>query len=341
LRKITLLGVFFYLLLACNVVACYGQNTFTGVFTADSRPREMVYLSLTQTEDTVSGSLIMVTPDGYGSTKSDTLPVRGTTDGDAITLTADKLFGDLVINGRKQSGTVVLMFPTDSGSISNVVFMPTTENDYNLLLKQWQGELAAIHKEKEAIMNLASGLSEGINAVKSTGIKQNIDDIKSALDDEQSALDDLNNDLAELKDDASLRPMTCFQANSKVSHDFNSRMAHSYNSRLGYGHDKFMTNLEELNKRLSNVEPIVTKITQQSRALYQAIEKSNYPLPKLNVMPGDEKPLLEQYQALAASARNELSLLKDAHSKILNKAKGLMREGEEILKTTQESIRCD
>lgn len=341
MRKITLLGAFLCFLLVCNIAAGYGQNKFTGIFVADSRPREVVYLGVTQTGDIVSGSLVIVTPDGYGNTKSNTLPLRGTTDGDAITLTAERLFQDLVINGRKQGKTVVLMFPTDSGNMSTVTFLPTTDRDYNLLLNRWQEELAAIYKEKESLTKLANTLADDINAVKSTGIKRSLADIKSALDDEQSALHDLENDLAELKHDASLRPMTCYQANSRVGYAYNSRMAYSYSSRLGYAHDKFMVRLEELEHRLSNVEPLVTKIRQETHALDQAIKESKYSLPKLNAKPGDEAQVLIQYQALAASARNELPLMKAAHSDILNKAKGIMREGEAILKKTQASVRCD
>lgn len=339
--KITLPGVFFCLSLVCNIVGGYGQNTFTGIFHSDSRPTEMLYLSLTQTGDIVSGSLIIVTPDGNGSTKSNTLPLRGTTDGDAITLTADRLFGDLVINGRKQGETIVLMFPTDSGNISTVAFAPTTDVDYNLLLSRWQEELAAIHKESKRLTKLATALSGDVNAAKSTGITRNLTDIRSALDDEASALQHLEDNLAKLKYEASLRPMTCYQANSKVDYDYNSRMAYSYDSRLGYAHDKFKARLEELEERLSNVEPLVTKIKQEARALDQAIEDSKYPLPNLDIMPGDEAQALEHYKEVAASARNELPVLKATHSDILNEAKGIMREGEGILRATQASVRCD
>lgn len=339
-EKTTLAGLFCFISILNFLTGC-GQNTFTGTFAVDSRPHEILYLALIQTNDTVSGSLIIVKPDGNGSIDSDTLPLRGTADRDAITLTADRLFGDLVINGRKEGRNIVLMFPTNSGSISNLTLTPTTENDYNVLLKQWQEELVAIHIEKETLTKLASDLSDDINAVKSTGIKSNLADIKSALDDERSALHDLESDLAELKQDASLRPMTCYQANSKVDYDYNSRMGYSYNSRLGYAHDKFMSRLEELEKRISNAESLVTKIREGTRALDQAIEESKYPLPKLNFMPSDEKQVLEQYQALAVSARNELPVLKVTHSDILNKAKGIMREGESIMKQTQASVRCD
>lgn len=341
LKTITLSGVLLCLLLVCNMVSGSGQNTFTGIFKADSRPREMAYLGMTQTGDIVSGLLIVVTPDGDGSTTSSNLPLRGTTDGDAITLTADRFFKDLVINGRKEGKTIVLMFPTDSGNISTMSFMPTTDKDYNLLLNRWQEELAEIHEEKEELTKLANAVYDAINVVKSTGIRTNLADIKYALEDERLALHDLEIDLAELKHNASLRPMTCFQANSIVGHDYNSRMGYSYSSRLGYAHDKFMSRLKELEERISNAEPLATIIREGAHALDQAIEESKHPLPKLKFMPGDEKQILEQYQVLVASARNELPVLKGTHSDILSKAKGFMREGESILKKTQASVRCN
>ncbi len=352
LRIITLSSLLLSIVLVCTTVPGYSQNTFTGTFLADSRPYALKYLSIIQTGNVISGSLIKVTPNGTGGTQSNTLSLRGTTDRDAVSLTIDRLFGDLVINGRKQGVTVVLMFPTDSGSISSVVFRPTDENNYNLLLGQWQEELATIHKDKERLTKianaekerstkLANALSDDINEVKSTGINRNLDDIKSALDDEKSAIHDLENNLAELRQDASLRPMTCYQANSKVDYDYNSRMAYSYDSRLGYAHDKFIASLKDLERRLSGVEAIVTEIKQEAHDLAQAIKESKYPRPELRVMPGEERLVLEQYQALAASARNELPSLKATHSDILNKAKKTMHEGEATLKTTQASVRCD
>ena len=351
LKKLTLLG-FIYFLTVNNIVASYGQNLFTGTFLADSRPHKIMHLVLTQTKDSVSGSLIIVTPDGRGSTRSDNLVLRGSTDGNAITLISAKLFGDSVINGRKQREKIALMFPTDSGSISNITFLPTTEDHYNLLLKQWQEELsisytqqqrelAGIQNEKQKLTKLADALSDGINSVKSNGIRQNLDDLKFALDYERSALHKLENDLAKLKQDASLRPMTCYQANSVVDYDFNSIMAYSYNSNLGYAHNILMDKLKELEERLSNVEPLSTKIRQMTQVLNQAIKGSKYPLPKLNIMPGDERQVLEQYQILATSARNELLPLRNTHLDILNKAKEIMNEGEVTLNETRALVRCD
>ncbi|MBP6367098.1 MAG: hypothetical protein KBA82_12470 [Nitrosomonas sp.] len=352
LRKLVLFGIFFYLLMISNLAASYGQSLFTGSFLADSRPHKIMHLVLTQTKDSVSGSLIIVMPNGRGSTKSNTLILRGTTDGNAITLISTKFLEDSVINGRKQREKIMLMFPTDSGSISNVTFLPATGDYYNLLLKQWQEELAAIHKqqqeelnaiqsEKQKLTKLAETLSDAINTAKSTRIKQNLDDLKSALEDEQFALQDLEDDFAELRGNASLRPMTCYQANSVVDYDYNSRMAHSYDSRLGYAHNEFMNQFEELEKRLLNVEPLATKIKQAAHALDQAIKDRKFSLPNLSVMPGDEKQVLEQYQVLATSASNDLLSLKAAHSGILSKAKEIMREGEKTLAKTQALVRCD
>lgn len=352
LRKLALFGIFFYLLMISNLTASYGQSLFTGSFLADSRPHKIMHLVLTQTKDSVSGSLIIVMPNGRGSTKSNTLILRGTTDGNAITLISTKFLEDSVINGRKQREKIMLMFPTDSGSISNVTFLPTTGDHYNLLLKQWQEELAAIHKqqqeeltaiqsEKQKLTKLAETLSDAIDTAKSTRIKQNLDDLKFVLDDEQFALQDLEDDFAELRSNASLRPMTCYQANSVVDYDYNSRMAHSYHSKLGYAHDEFVNQFAELEKHLLNVEPLATKIKQMAHALDQAIKDRKFSLPKLSVMPGDEKQVLEQYQVLATSASNDLLSLKAAHSGILSKAQEIMREGEKTLTKTQALVRCD
>ena len=363
MRKITLQLVSLCLLFACNIVTSYGQNTFTNTFIADSRPREMLYLGLTQTNDSVSGSLIIVTPDGNGSTKSNTLSLRGTTDGDSITLIADRILEKLTINGRKQGERVVLMFPTNSGNISNVIFIPTTENNYNLLLKKWQEELtvthkdkeiltkladtkrqeelAAISKDKESLTKLADILFNDINLYTTTGIKQNFSDIKSALNDEKAALRSLEIHLTDLQHHASIKPMTCYQAYQVVGYDFNQTLGYDYSQTLGYANNQFTNAVARLEKRLSNVEPLVEKTGHDAQNLDRAIKDSRYPLPKLRAMPKDELHGLEQYQTLATSAHDDLPALKATHTDNLNKAKEIMREGEGILKKTQALMRCN
>jgi hypothetical protein len=362
LRKITLKGVSICLLLVCNIVAGYGQNTFTNTFIADSRPSEMLYLGLTQTKDSVSGSLTIVTPDGKGRTKSNTLSLRGTTDGDSITLIADKLFENLAINGRKQGETVVLMFPTNSGNISNVIFTPTTQNNYNLLLKKWQEELTVIHnvkeiqtkladtkrqeelaaisKEKESLTKFADTLFNDINLYTTTGIKYDIDDIQSALDDEKTALRSLEIHLADLRQHALIRPMTCYQAYQVVGYDFNQTLGYDYSQSLGLANNQFTNAIARLEKRLSNVEPLVEKTREDAQNFDRAIKNSKYPIPKLRTMPKDELKGLELYQALSASAHDNLPTFKITHTDNLNKAKKIMREGEIILNKTQSLVRC-
>lgn len=101
--RLLLSRMFFCLLISGISMVGYSQSLFTGSFLADSRPDRMMYLALTQTKDSVAGSLIIVTPDNRGSTKSRTLMLQGTTDRDAVTLISTRLLDDsVVINGRKQ-----------------------------------------------------------------------------------------------------------------------------------------------------------------------------------------------------------------------------------------------
>ena len=351
-KELTLLLLFVSLQMIANLEASWNLNSFTGNFLSDSRPHRLMYLFLTQIKDSISGSLIIVTSNGHGSTKSTNLPLRGTRDGDVITLVSSKLLGNILINGRKQKDKVRLMFTTDSGNISDFTFSPANEDHYNLLLKQWQNELSDVHKqkqveittihnEKDKLKKLAETLSEDINSAKSSWIKRNLEDLKFALYSEQSALHNLENDFDKLKYNASLRPMSCYQANSLIDYDYNSTMTFSYNSTLGYAHDMFMNKLTELEERLSNVEFLASSIRQKSSTLDQAIKESRYSQPKLKVMPSEGRQVLEQYQELAASIRNELSSLKVTHSDILRKAEEIMSQGKIILNKTLGSVRCN
>ena len=88
------------------------------------------------------------------------------------------------------------------------------------------------------------------------------------------------------------------------------------------------------------MEEIVAKIKQEVQELDRAIKASQFPLPKLNIMPGEELSALEQYQALAALARKELPAFKSENENILNKAKQFMREGKAAMEKAQSLVSC-
>ncbi|WP_367026918.1 hypothetical protein ABZN20_04715 [Methylococcus sp. ANG] len=141
---------------------------------ADFRPEGMMYLILAQTQDVVTGSLMMVTPDAKGGTKSRTLSLQGVTDRSTITLRAKQLFEDITISGRKQDEQILLMFPNDSGIISTVTFVPALESEFNMVLKNWRQLLANTHEadqqiqrqkqqEEEKLRKLARMLYDDLN----------------------------------------------------------------------------------------------------------------------------------------------------------------------------------
>lgn len=270
------LAVFSCLILISNFLSGCSQNNFTGTFLADSRPHQILLLNLIQTKDTVTGSLIVAKPNGNGGMHSDTLPIRGTTDGNVITLTVDRFFEDLVINGKKEGKDVVLMPPVDSGKISRLTAKPTTENDYNTLLNQWQAEFAEISKEKEELAKLDKALFNDTNAIKNADIKGEMLNIKSALANEQSALHELENNLDKLVHDALIRPMTCYQANQVVKYDFEQVIGYNYKQNFQYANNQFQTALQRVEEELSNVESMSIKIKKVEINLFRLYKQVNF-----------------------------------------------------------------
>jgi hypothetical protein len=260
-----------------------------------------MYLALTHTRDGVSGSLTIVVPDKKEGTHSRTLSLHGDTDGNAISLSAE----NLIFNGRKEKDSILLMFPNDSGIISTFKFSPGSEKEFNeAVTKLRQLILAAIradqetekHKksEKDKLTELAGALENDVLAIKRTGIKADLDDIASALNNEYLAVRQLEEHLAALQRDTSVRPMTCYQAYQTVGYDFNQTLKYDYEQTLGYANSQYKDAIIRLEERLSGVEIIVGKIKQEAQELNQAVKQSKFPLPKLDIMPGDESGALKE-----------------------------------------------
>lgn len=327
--------------------ASYSQSRFTGTFMADLKLEGVMFLVLTQTQDSVSGALTIVAPDKKEGTRSHTLSLQGHTDGDTITLTTE----GPVINGRRQGDNITLMFPSNSGIISTAKFAPSSEAEFNRAVITLHDLLLAAIKvdqeverqklqEAEKITSLTKTLANDISAIKATGIKQDIMDINSALDHEHSALHQLENDSTRLQRDASVRPMTCYQAYQTVGYDFHQTLGYDYNQKLGYANNQFQTAANRLEERLSRVESMVEKIKKEAAQLDQAIKVSRYSLPKLKVMPADAATAIAEYQALAHSAHKQLPSFKATNGDIVSKAKEIMQEGKVVMEKAQSLVTC-
>lgn len=338
------------LLTVISLSACV-ENRFTGTYMANARPQELIYLALTQTQDSIAGAMTIVTPNEKGGVASQTIPIRGTADGSAISLMAERFLNNLAITGRKNGSSIALTFPGVSGGLATLSFEPASENDFNGAVTKWRQALSANYTEQvrlkaqeaaehQKVEKLAGTLNDNVRAIKATGIGDDLSQAKSALQDERLALKQLEVGLAELKRNASLRPMTCYLAYQTVAYDFQQTMGFSYKQTLGYANSQFRSTTSKLDERLSRVAGITDQIEKNSIELRDAIQLSKFPLPKLVISPGDERGPMEQYKMLARSSKGELPALKAQNDEILAKAKELINEGKGVMETAQSLVRC-
>lgn len=338
------------LLTVISLLAC-AENRFTGTYMANALPQKIIYLALTQTQDSIAGAMTIVTPNEKGGVASQTIPIHGTVDGSAISLTAERFLNNLAITGRKKGNSIALTFPSVSGDLATLSFEPALENDFNGAVKKWRQALSANYTERvrlkmqetaehQKLEKLAGTLNDNVKAIKATGIKDDLSQANSALQDERSALKELEVGLAELKRNAALRPMTCYQAYQTVGYDFQQTMGFAYKQTLGYANSQFRSATSKLDERLSRVAGMTDQIEKNSIELRNAIRLSTFPSPKLVISPGDERGPMEQYKMLARSSKDELPALKAQNEEILAKAKELMHEGKVVMETAQSLVRC-
>jgi hypothetical protein len=327
------------------------ENRFTGTYMTDAHPHKMIYLALTQTQDSVAGAMTIVTPNHKGGVDSQTVPLRGTSDGNSISLIAEQFLNNLAITGQKKGRTIALTFPSASGDLATLSFAPASENDFNAAVIKWRQSLFAMHSNQERLKarqinehqkleKLARSFYDNVRAIKGTGISDDLIQAKSALQNERLALKEIEEGLAQLKRDTSLRPMTCHQAYQTVGYDFQQTMEFSYKQTLGHANSQFQSAVIRLEKRLSHVDSMTEQIRKNASELQEAIRISKFPPPRLSISPGEEIAPLEQYQTLARLSKEEVPALKTQNEELLNKAKEIMREGKDVMETAQSLVRC-
>jgi hypothetical protein len=330
-----------------NTVYALGEPPFTGTFIANLDKSGVMFLALVQTQTTVSGSLVSVYPDNEQGTRSHTNSLHGETDGKMLVLKD----GSLVINGKKSGSSISLTFPDRSGLIFTATFTPGTEAEFNGLVTKLRGtrlSQIALNKEMERqaeserqkLSNLANALQADVTAIGNTGIKSDLESATSSVKDAYSAIKHIELHLAELKREASVRPMTCYQANQTVRYGFEQTMRYDFSQTLGYAANNYKNSVQRLGERLEKVSGMVAKIDHEANDLRQAIKVAKFGIPKLAISPGEEQAPLKQYQELAASARREMPNLQQKLDNAVSSAKDLMQEGQQVMKTAQDLVRC-
>jgi len=325
----------------------YAQNPFTGTFIAESKPSGAMYLALIQTQNSLSGSLTVIEPDLKDGSRSQTFSLKGSADGDVISLTSN----NLSLHGRKEDTHILLMFPNASGQIATVTFRPGSEAEFNYLvglarksnsetLQKTQETNQLKEAETVKLSGLADALRQDVESIKNTRIQSDLDDIAIAIKDQEAAVRTLETQLTEVKHDATVQPMTCDQAYRKIGWDVNNKLGYEYAQTLGYAHKQYKGAVDQLEKRLERAVSVVEKIKNESRQLDQAMKTHQFPLPKLAIIPGSENAEVERYQALMNTARQELPKFKTKTEAAVARAKEIIAEAKAIGKKAQSMVIC-
>lgn len=337
----------FLTLIFSNTVRAFEGSPFTGTFIANLNQSGLMFLSLVQTQTTVSGSLISVYPDNEQGTQSHINSLRGDTDGKALVL-KDR---EIVLNGKKSGSNILLTFPDRSELLFTATFVPGTEAEFNKLVAQLRDtrlSQIAFNKEKERqaedekqkLSKLANTLQADVAAIRNTGIQADLESAMSAIEDAYTAIKDLEEHLGELKHEASVRPMTCYQAHQRVWYVFEQTMRYDLSQTLSYAVNSYKNSIQRLNERLEKVPGMLAQINQESDDLKQAIKIAKFEIPKLVISPGEEQIPLKQYEELAALAHGEIPNLQKKLDGAVSRARDLMQEGQQVMKAAQGLVQC-
>lgn len=322
-------------------------GSIAGAYVADNRPRELLFLTLTQSGHQLSGALTTTASDGKGGTAASVADVTGSIDGGNIDLKA----GGLHLNGTQQGGAIVLSAPTTTGYRLALRFMPTTEDDFNKLLTSWRQSLAIAHgaavkeaaaqmAENDYITALSRELTTDVGTLQGTGIPYDLAQMETGIKAQHSALAQIQKDLEALKREAAVRPMTRYQACETVPYAFGQTMTYSYKDTLGYAVTTYREGKASLEKRLANSPVVAAKLTKDANALQQALGTAKY-RPQTNVASVDgARAELSKYRALAADAQARIPKMQATVDDLIAQAKALMEEGKAVAADVGHRANC-
>ncbi|MGA7731497.1 MAG: hypothetical protein WCD37_09525 [Chloroflexia bacterium] len=309
---------------------------------ADERPTDVDFLSLTQSGVEVSGYLLVVTPDGNMSTKSTTIPLNGSADGDVVTLNNPSTQG--VYTLRRSDNKLTLSYPSTKGQIGSRTLTPTSQEEFNNLLYTWQADLSTQKQFAEDFAAKSKNLGDWINYIEyMTGtFNKSIESLRNILFQglwsEASDIQGIRDALDQEKEEAAVRPMTCWQTTNVAFH-YNSNMKYYYD-QLGDHQDSFAKEVSSLETSLDQVAGYIAETQEAAKVLDEAIKNIPYSIDMDGPWPGDEITPISNYQAAADAARSQLSDLKETDAANQTTADSLMAEGKSVLDDAEALVNC-
>ena len=202
----------------------------------DGGPRSFVaqadnaalFVEWTRNDDDLTGTLVQtrLSDEDPTQVETDRVPLRGTVDGENVTLELGSTIGGNNLTGRLDGDTLELTFPGDDGDLQRLEFKEGDQNTYNTAAEQVRQRAADARAEQEEaeakeadrqaaqeeVDTAAARVSEALNALDSEVVaaEGSIESAGGQIELARSNLDLVRSDI-ELLEDSSDR---CFDAQS-------------------------------------------------------------------------------------------------------------------------------
>jgi hypothetical protein len=347
------LFVLLKLMLAGFVAGPYALTsaaTLSGTYLGDARPHALYYVTLIQSKNGLNGSMMEVWSNNKGGTDSTTLSLSGSANDGLLVLTATAFLDKRVLNGKQEGSVLSLSIPMSSGRLTKLVLTPSTDQGFNKALEQWRDSLrlnyaqrqkdgAAREEEARNISALANRLAEALRAISMSELRGDAEAIQSSLKSQRKDVGQLEVDLKNLKKDASVRPMTCYQAHQTVGYDFNQTMGYTYNTSLEYNARNFQRHVDSLEKQLSSSSAAVAQVVEHANSLEAALRVRRFNT-QVSPQPAAADAPLASYQNLVMSTQNNIGPWMAEKKATAEKAAELMHDGQRIAQEAQALVRC-
>lgn len=322
-----------FLILLFPLVA-KAESLFTGSFMSDRRPSEIIYLSLTQVENDVSGFMVLVKASEKGKTESLTLNLKGLADNHTVTLYAERLINDLPFSGYKENDYLQLTLPDKQGSLHTLHFLPSTHSDYTEKLTAWRTQRAETYQEQSRILKYSTEIIEQLDDIQNTKIPEQVDTAKKLLvrlQENHAVLEQKRERFKELFMHGQANQ--CHYLHSKISPFFHDELSgYFHNNITGVG-ISFRQSIEETKRRIQNGQEALTEVKIKMSELKDALLHRKYPLPKeLPKLPSNGKKLMEDYLSLTETVAEEVEHINGEYNRISIRIREILQSSDSELR---------
>ena len=343
-------GLWLVFVSAC-APASSARSPIVGTYLADNRPHELIYLDLVAVERSVTGAMTLVTMDEELGTQLDRFDMRGTGDGNTVTLAADRFLGraDTTVTVARTGNRLTIVLPTFTGETVSLPLRPTSAEELNGLVGVWSAEQETARRRRDGIADQEAAVTRHADELaraladvrtRTRRLRDLSAEARTALSEDEIKVQSLAGFVLQLKRDGAITEsdpgLRCSATRARrLAGDRTSleSVFASERPRLAEAVERLDAELATGRRRVAVARDRM-RLVDEARAVAPAVTV-------VAVQPGDDVRTLDAYEAGAETARRDLESFKASDQQFRSRSRDLVAEARAVLNEAPDPNAAD